>query len=366
MPTYLHHVSTAVPGVGYEQAAIQAVMNRWVGGERRTERLLSCIYRSSGIRRRYSVILDFLPDADGPFLGAARSDRPAPGTKFRNDLYVREASKLYGDLARSAVAECPGIDAADITHVITVSCTGFFAPGPDYVVVKALDLPGATERYHLGFMGCYAAFPALRMADAFCRADPDAVVLVVCLEMCTLHLNPTRDPDSLVSTSVFADGAAAAILSSRSPHPAAAAVAVQGFASSLAPEGEQDMTWSIGDQGFDMVLSSYVPNIIEGNIADATARLLEELDISFGDIAHWAVHPGGRAIIDKVESGLALKHEQMEATRWVLREFGNMSSPTVLFVLERLLKLGVASGERVAALAFGPGLTVESGLFTRV
>lgn len=365
MTSYLHHVATAVPGVAYRQDAIEALMREWIGGDRRTERLLARIYRHSGIRKRHSVISDFLPDADGPFLGAARGEDP-PGTGLRNDLYRAEATRLYADLARQAVASAPGIETGDISHVITVSCTGFFAPGPDYVVVRALGLPGSTERYHVGFMGCFAAFPALRMADAFCRADPDAVVLIICLELCTLHLQPTRDPDSLISTSVFADGAAAALVSARRPHRQARALAIDGFASALTPEGEGDMSWSIGDRGFDMVLSSYVPQLLEQNIDHATAPLFGALGAERDAVAHWAIHPGGRAVLDRVELGLGLRSDQLAASRWVLGEYGNMSSPTVLFVLRRLLDLGVAAGEQLAALAFGPGLTVESGLFRRV
>jgi predicted naringenin-chalcone synthase len=365
MTSYLHHLATVVPEVAYRQDVIGALMQRWVGGDRRTSRLLARIYRHSGIDKRHSVVRDFLPDADGPFLGASHGATP-PGTGARNALYTAEASRLYADLAKRTVAEAPGIETADITHVITVSCTGFFAPGPDYVVLRALGLPGTTERYHVGFMGCFAAFPALRMADAFCRADPDAVVLVVCVELCTLHLQPTGDPDSLVSTSVFADGGAAALVSARRPHPDAAALAIDGFASALTPDGEEAMSWTIGDSGFDMVLSSYVPKLLEANLASATAPLFEALEVESDEIERWAIHPGGRAILDKVEAGMALDEERMAASRWVLRQFGNMSSPTVLFVLKRLLDLGVASDERVAALAFGPGLTVESGLFRGV
>lgn len=365
MLSFLHHLATAVPEVAYRQDVIEALMQRWIGGDRRTERLLARIYRSSGIEQRHSVIRDFLPDADGPFLGASRG-APPPGTGLRNEIYTAEATRLYGDLARRAVAEAPGFEASDVTHVITVSCTGFFAPGPDYVVVRALGLPGTIERYHVGFMGCFAAFPALRMADAFCRADPDAVVLVVCLELCSLHLQPTPDPDSLVATSVFADGAAAAIVSARAPHSDAAALAIDGFASALTPDGEEAMSWTIGDLGFDMVLSSYVPRLLEENIVDATAPLFEALTVDRDDIDRWAVHPGGRAILDKVERGLELADDRLGASRWVLRRYGNMSSATVLFVLQRLLDLGVGAGERVAALAFGPGLTVESGLFRGV
>ena len=149
-----------------------------------------------------------------------------PGTKVRNELYIVEATKLFVEAGRRALENCPGVTAADVTHVVTVSCTGFFAPGPDYMLVRELGLSPSTQRYHLGFMGCYAAMPALRTAKQFVEADPDAVVLVVSAELCSLHLRTSNDPDTIVASSLFADGAAAGIVSARDavagrdrPHP---------------------------------------------------------------------------------------------------------------------------------------------------
>jgi len=241
-----------------------------------------------------------------------------------------------------------------------VSCTGFYNPGPDYYIVRELGMSDATQRYHLGFMGCYAAFPALRMAAQFCQADPSAVVLVMCLELCTLHLQLTGAEDNLLANSLFADGAAAAIVSAREPAPGSAAYRLEGFRSALVASGEQDMTWRIGDQGFDIALSSYVPKIIGANIRELVGPALAAEGLALPDIDTWAVHPGGKSIIDQVQRSLGLSAEQVGASREVLRRCGNMSSATILFVLEEIL--GRASGkspERVCAVAFGPGLTVE-------
>ena len=285
--------------------------------------------------------------------------------KRENELYTQEAKQLFTCAARKAVQACPAHTAKDITHVITVSCTGFFAPGPDYFIVKDLGLAPSTGRYHIGFMGCYAAFPALKMAKAFCEADPDAVVLIVSLELCTLHLRPPNDIDSIIATSVFADGGAAAIVSSQEPSAAEQSLRLEDLNTTLTPDGEGDMAWTIGDEGFNMVLSTYVPQILEANISDAVEPLLSKANVSKEAIDHWAVHPGGRAILDKIETGLGLCESKLASSRRVLRECGNMSSATVLFVLKDSLEKA-AKDDTIYALAFGPGLTVESGLFTRV
>ena len=288
----------------------------------------------------------------------------SPSTKVRNDLYTIEARKLFSETARKVITGCPGMDFADITHVITVSCTGFFAPGPDFYIVQDLGLAPSTQRFHLGFMGCYGAFPALKMARAFCMSDPEAVVLVVCLELCTLHLEPSEHIDDIIASSVFSDGAAGAIVSARSPEKSNRSLRIETLLSTIAPDSEGDMAWTIGDHGFDMVLSTYVPRILGANVSSIVESLLQKSARSFKDIDHWAIHPGGRAILDKVQEGLELEENALDLSRKILREYGNMSSATILFVLEEFLKSDrMSSGDTMYAMAFGPGLTVESALF---
>lgn len=375
---------TALPPHAYEQAEVLDLMRRWIGGERRTDRLLERVYAASGIDRRWSVLDDLRPARTGTLYRADDGAFRSPGTRERNDRYVAEAPPLAERAARRAMARLAGLSSDQVTHLITVSCTGFHAPGTDDHLVRALGLPSSTERYHLGFMGCYAAFPALRMANAFCRAEPQAVVLIVAVELCTLHLAPTREVDSILSTSLFADGAAAAVVSSRDLDGEQHPLELLATSSTLTADGQQDMAWTIGDHGFDMVLSSYVPRVLEAEVASALAPLLRRGAVTQDDVARWAVHPGGRAILDKVETGLGLDGCALAASRDVLAEAGNMSSATVLFVLERLTTrpLGgpppeggssspggwaqdrrAEAGELVASLAFGPGLTVDSALF---
>lgn len=363
MAAYIQSVAGAVPPTSYRQDAILEVMQSWQGGDRRTARLLSGIYRASAIDKRHSVVPDFLPGSPGGFFyDPASGDYLRPTTAERNRVYAREAGELASCAAGKALGRAAAAEAAAVTHLITVSCTGFFAPGPDIDLVDRLGLDRGVERYHIGFMGCYAAFPALRLARALCLADPRAVVLVVAVELCTLHLQPPSSRDTLLAASVFADGAAAAVVTAGEP--ASQALRLDHFASALERGSADEMAWTIGDTGFEMVLSSRLPEIVEAEVEEALSPLFSSSSVSRQDVDRWAVHPGGRAILDRVEGALDLTPEALQASREVLAEFGNMSSATVLFVLERLLSRGIPPGAPVAALAFGPGLAIESALFT--
>ncbi len=365
---YIHGIETAVPETSYPQEQIGTVMLAQIDPESKGARLLRRVYKHSGIEKRHSVIRDYADGKhDGLFFDASSDSYKSPTTGARNDLYAVEARKLFREVSSRAIENCEGINRTDITHVITVSCTGFFAPGPDYYIVKDLGLDPSTQRFHIGFMGCYAAFPALKMAEAFCVADTDAVVLIVCLELCTLHLQPSEEIDGIVATSVFADGASSAIVSARQSAPENASLKIAKFLSTIAPNSEADMAWSIGDHGFDMVLSTYVPRILEANVASIVSTLLGEVGLEQKDIDRWAIHPGGRAILDKTETALSLNGDSLSASRRVLKDFGNMSSATILFVLKEILDSAASrADEKIFAMAFGPGLTVESALFTRV
>jgi len=410
VPVTLRSLQTAVPRTVLVQDEVRDVFSRQPGLSRLAQRLVSTSFNASGIDTRYTVIDELnLNDAsaDPTFFDARTGQLLMPSTRVRNELYITEATKLYVEAGRKALQACPGVSAADITHVVTVSCTGFYAPGPDYMLVRELGLAPSTQRYHLGFMGCYASMPALRTAAQFVQADPDAVVLVVSAELCSLHLRTSSDPDTIVASSLFGDGAAAGIVSARPPQPGETAFTLDGFQTLITPVGEGDMAWKIGDEGFEMVLSTYVPHIIDEHIESALAPLLradaELHDLVSADgtirrgtraeagapvagaepataqeasvallappldraIARWAIHPGGRSILDKTEAKLGLSEEQLRPSRETLRRYGNMSSATILFVLKEILDdPGAQDAERVCAMAFGPGLTVESGLMS--
>jgi predicted naringenin-chalcone synthase len=390
MTVNVRSLETAVPPTLLGQDAVRDLFARQPGVSRLGRRLVNAVYDASSIDTRHTVVSELEAPSTGsaatpggPDDSAGTADREGgplfydalqgtvlvPSTAARNQVYVDQAPALFLAAAERAVEAASGVGTADITHVVTVSCTGFYAPGPDYAIVRGLGLKASTQRYHLGFMGCYGAFPALRAARDFCLADPSAVVLVVCVELCTIHLRSSNDPDVILASSVFADGAAAAVVSAGPPAPGETVLQLDAFESVLTPTGEEDMAWTIGDAGFEMTLSTYVPRIIEQHIQGALAPLLAgDATIAgrpYAAIERWAIHPGGRSILDRVQRNLGLSDEQLEPSREVLREYGNMSSATVLFVLRRILhKASTDTDARVCAMAFGPGLTVETALMT--
>ncbi|MBP1136137.1 putative naringenin-chalcone synthase [Arthrobacter sp. PvP023] len=374
MTVYMRSLETAVPPTVLIQSEARDVFAAQPGLTRLGSRLVNTCFDSAAIDTRYTAVTELTKDsrADDPqFFDPDTGLVLSPSTKVRNDIFGREATKLFVESARAALDACAGIDAADVTHLVTVSCTGFFNPGPDYKIVRALGLSPAVQRYHLGFMGCYAAFPALRAAKSFCEADPDAVVLVVCAELCSLHVRTSNDPDTIMGSALFADGAAAAVISARDIPDGTPLLQLDHFETVLTPVGEESMAWNIGDEGFEMVLGNYVPHIIDDHIIGALEPLLmrdESLrGLPYRDITHWAIHPGGRSILDKVQSRLELTDEQLVPARETLRNFGNMSSATVLFVLKHIAGLPPQEGdERICSMAFGPGLTVETAMFTKV
>lgn len=363
---WIHAIATANPDTVLSQDAVRDLVLGGGTRPRLTQRLVSGAFASSGIETRHLAVagLDGGMTMQSPFLDP--DDALTPRTTERNALAVAHGRVLAAEAGRDALAQAQ-FDASSVTHVISVSCTGLSAPGVDQGLVRDLGLRSSVRRLHIGFMGCYAAFPAWSAARSICRAEPDAVVLVVCVEVCSVHLHVTDDPDDIVASSLFGDGAAAMIVSSRTPTTAAPTLRLDTMETVLTSTGESDLTWTIGEHGFDMVLSTYVPKIIEAEIAGALEPLSasDAAHPSWADVPHWAVHPGGPAILDRVERALDLTDDQLAASRDVLRHYGNMSSATVPFILREVLDgTGVRDGDRVGALAFGPGLTVESALMT--
>lgn len=357
MSTKILSIGTAVPAARLAQPKTRDFFAAQPGVDRLTARLIGAAFDQSAIENRYSVIgeigsSDTLFSEDGAQLSS-------PSTGERNLIYRREAPALYAAAARDALQRS-GFDASEVTHVVTASCTGFFAPGPDFLLVKQLGIPTTAERTHIGFMGCAAAFPALRTAAAISDAQPGAVVLVACAELCSLHIRSSRDPEQIVASAVFGDGAGAAVVSSAEPRDGRAALEVAGFSTAITAEGESDMDWTIGDSGFEMRLTAEVPRIIGREIAGVVDAMLHGAD-PHADVDVWAVHPGGRSVLDRVQGGVELPDEAMAHSRAVLRDFGNMSSATILFILQRILAdESLGDGAHVAGLCFGPGLTVET------
>jgi predicted naringenin-chalcone synthase len=366
MPVYIHNIATSVPDCSVKQSMVREKMKQYIGRDPVKRRILHRIYAKSGIKTRHTVVDDFRSDGHEKLFFKDDGSLGIPSTKTRNAIYTKHAITLFTEVAKKLLSANPSIKKQDVTHIITASCTGFFTPDPAYYIVKELELSPSAGRFHLGYMGCFAAIPALRMAHSICKADPEAAVLVVNVELCSLHLQDSEEIDQLVAASVFADGAAGAIVSAKEPAKKPA-YRVENFHTSIAEHSEKDMGWIIGNTGFEMVLSTDVPNIIESNMSSSIALLLEDYDLDLSKIVHWAVHPGGRAILDRVERSLQLKPSQIDTSRNVLSKYGNMSSATVLFVLMELLDTHSESAEeRTVTMAFGPGLTIESAYLMKL
>jgi predicted naringenin-chalcone synthase len=237
-----------------------------------------------------------------------------------------------------------------------------YAPGLDIELQQALNLSPHVQRTCITFMGCYAAFNALKVADAFCCTDKNAKVLIVCTELCSLHFQKQPTEDNLLANALFADGAAAMLVESQTIR--RKKLKLERFLSDLSPEGRNDMAWTIGDLGFEMKLSSYVPDVIKGGIKKLSESLLKKLSKSIEDIKYFVIHPGGRKILETIEQQLGIDKEKNTAAYHVLKNFGNMSSPTVVFVLWEVFRQVTAAdnGEFILSFAFGPGLTLESML----
>lgn len=325
-------------------------------GDPRTSRFLRKLYPATAIDQRYSVLPDYacepverlLYDPEGDF-------SPEPSTAKRNDVFVGESNRLALESVRKLFAQQPDFDRNRVTHLITVTCTGFSAPGFDFFLIRELGLSPTVHRLSVGFMGCFAAFPALKTARDICVANPDARVLIVDIELCSLHFQQKRKLDVLVANALFADGAAAALVSAHPEDSRGPSYALERFHSLIIDESENDMAWLIGETGFDMKLSSYVPALIEKNIGAVVSNLIgtdiEEIDI-------WAIHPGGRDILDRAADTLGIDRSELGPSYDVLREYGNMSSVTIFFVLQKIL--ADSREGTVFAAAFGPGLTVEA------
>ncbi len=368
-------VATAVPeySIAQEDAAIVAqqlhVSERW-------HNALPALYRKSGVQRRGSVLLgpEGLPGRQRQsFYEPMRPNQPfGPTTADRMKMFSEHAGPML-QRACSAAIDHSGIATSSITHLVTVSCTGFFAPGVDIALIESLGLDSNVQRTHVGFMGCHGALNGIRVAKAIVDADPTAVVLLGAVELCSLHQQYTDDAQQLVANSLFADGAAGLVIGAADNKGIEPQLALDQNASSPShwsivstfskwiPQTTSLMSWTIGDYGFRMTLDPQVPNVIEANLESELRGWLESLSLSISDIDAWAIHPGGPRIIQATGKALGLPSQSLEGSLSILRDHGNMSSPTVLFILKRLSQQQPHANYGVL-LAFGPGLCIEAVL----
>ena len=349
---HINRIATATPQHDVHHAFIDFAANFLAEGTAR--KLFRRMARLSEIEHRYSFV-NPCATADGSWRDAESIYVPGdfPSTARRMQLFERFAPTL----AHSALdnLSLTPEERRGITHVIVTSCTGLYAPGLDFEVVNHLGLNPSVERTMIGFMGCYAAINALKAAHHIVRSEPSARVIVLNLELCSLHFQETTELEQVLSFLVFADGSAASLVSANPE-----GLAIDSFLALNIPGSSHLITWRIGELGFDMYLSGQVP----GEIGSALKQLGHQVTRGANplDIDLWAVHPGGRSILDAVEKGLALAPDALTSSRSVLSRYGNMSSATVMFVLREIMQRAQA-GQRGCAMSFGPGLTAETMLF---
>lgn len=326
------------------------------------KRLLRSVYKATGIEYRYSVLSDYCK-APGQFEFFPNDcDAEFPSTSERMKIYKDNALKLAIAAIQNCISNVDHFDLSEITHLITISCTGMYAPGIDIEIVQQLYLNRSTKRTVINFMGCYGAFNGLKIADAICRANENSKVLMVCVELCTIHFQKNMVVDNIVSNSIFADGAAAVLIQANPTRKKY--FALDTFHCDLLPQTSQEMAWHIGDNGFDIVLSSYVPEVIQSGIYKFTHSLLDQNKFKISDIDFFAIHPGGLKILQACEKSLGISEEHNKYSYQTLKNYGNMSSATVLFVLKAIWDdmNQEDNHKNIFSCAFGPGLTLESML----
>ena len=356
--TRIVSIGTAVPENNYLQTDLAEWMHqRLDGANKRMSRIFKILYRKTKIDKRHSVLKDFHKNCINPALFT--NSLTEPKVEERLAIYNKEAVSL----AELATNKCLVEHNKDnITHLITVSCTGMSAPGIEIQLKQKLGLKLNAQTYAVNFVGCYAFFPALKMADAFIKADPKSKVLIVAVELCTLHFQNKDSDDHLLSNALFSDGAAACLCSAEPG--SNTSLKLKGTDQLLIPKGESDMAWNIHSEGFLMKLSSYIPQLVDEGIKGLIGKLLGSKKLQRQDIQHWAIHPGGRKILEVCEAELQLNDDELSASYSTLKNFGNMSAPTILFVLEEMIKTEtLVNGENLFACGFGPGLTLEAALF---
>jgi predicted naringenin-chalcone synthase len=354
-------IGTAVPEFEIDQADAAEQASQLCYENVEQHRHVRALYRRAGVQKRRSVLLQSATNgrpAQQTFYASSSQQTHGPTTAERMLAYERHAGPLANEAASRAITHA-NVSPFEITHLVTVSCSGFSAPGLDIEILEALGMSMGVSRTHLGFMGCHGALNGLRVAKAFTEADPDACVLLCAVELCTLHLHYGSQPDQIVANALFADGAAALVARRNSTRDSGWQLLDQ--ASAVIPGSRELMSWRVGDNGFQMTLSSELPQLIGHTLEPWLKAWLGQHGLSIAQIASWAIHPGGPRILSSCGEALKLGPDKLADSQAILAEHGNMSSPTILFVLDRLQ--GREAPRPCVALAFGPGITIEAALF---
>jgi len=353
-------IGTALPDCQLVQrdTALRLAEGLEAAGQRDAARWARRIFNQSGVETRHTCVSSLAGPASESRFAPGTASHLVPQTAERMAMYQEFAPILAERAARAALADS-GVAAHEVTHVLTVSCTGMYLPGLDAELTHRLELNEGTRRLPLTFLGCAAGMTAIRTARELVAADEQAVALIVCVELCTLHTQPSGDRESLYAAAFFGDGASACVIGRPSGQRGGSSghfLLSEGWAG-LAPEAAEAMKWTIGNYGFDLYLSPQVPELLSRFVPDMVEKYAPSFKPDW-----WAIHPGGRGIVDAVQKLFGLSDEETQASREVLRSYGNMSSVTILFVLramrEQLQEPGSGQSEGLA-VAFGPGLTAE-------
>lgn len=357
-------IATGVPPYQHHQNDIFKFADTIYSKDEIDSRKLKFLYRQSGIDTRYSVLPDYSSIAeDRQFYATSKDLEPFPDLEKRMEWYGNNAAMLSIKTIRDCIAD--KIESSEITHLITVSCTGMSAPGLDLEIMETMELSPDIFRTSINFMGCYAAIHALKLADALCNTNKQANVIIVCTEFCTLHFQKENSIDNITSTLLFADGCAAVLLQHNDA--ADKGIKIESFYSEVAFKGKKDMSWKLSSKGFLMSLTGYVPDLVKEDFDNLLNKALRNAHLKKEDISHWCIHPGGKKILEAIQQSTGLESHHLQCSYDVLRAYGNMSSPTVLFVLQKILKNLESNEQEPATIftaAFGPGLTMETFIGT--
>ncbi len=351
-------IATAVPAFKHAQDLLFSFADKIYSENETDSRKLKFLYRQSGIEYRYSVAPDFT-SAERCFFPDNESLDPFPTLETRMQWYNKHAAGL----SVNAIIDCiqNKIDKNSITHLITVSCTGMSAPGLDLQIMEAMDLPNNIMRSSVNFMGCYAAVHALKLADAFCKSSKDAKVIIVCTELCTIHFQKDLSVDNITASLLFGDGCAAMLVQSDN---SLKGLHIDSFFSDVSFKGKKDMAWELSSKGFLMTLTGYIPDLIKQDFSGLVKNALNTAGKTESDITHWCIHPGGKKILEAIALSMNIDNKALQYSYDVLKDYGNMSSPTILFVLKKIMteleQENSDSPATIFAAAFGPGLTMET------
>jgi predicted naringenin-chalcone synthase len=357
-------IGTAVPAYKHTQQHLLEFMTGAYDAGEREKRILGYLYNHSGIDSRYSVIPDFtLPMDEWEFFPKSPNLEPFPNLEYRMKWFNDHALPL--SLVSAGRCIDGVINKEEITHLVTVSCTGMSAPGLELQLLSAMGLRPDINRTAINFMGCYAAIHGLKMANDIVTASPGAKVLVVCTELCSLHFQKTFSDDTITAPLLFGDGSAAVLVCADDfPH---CGLRLDSFYAEVIYDARSSMTWNLAAHGFVMTLSADVPELFRSDIGPLKDRAIAKSGFGDEGIKFWCIHPGGKRILQAIGCGLSLSETDLAVSYDILREYGNMSSPTVLFVLNELWSgFFNDTGAHVFAAAFGPGLTMESLIMTVV